>query len=102
MYIYCKFCHVSLFILMIYIYWSPGPNNAIYCSFSSYIHLHNKLFLKIINQVVAIARAALDGFKNEAKKMVVVIVDMERAFVQTRKHHFVCFCFFLALSVLVA
>ncbi|WZZ13550.1 hypothetical protein YC2023_106639 [Brassica napus] len=53
-------------------------------------------------QVVAIARAALDGFKNEAKKMVVVIVDMERAFVQTRKHHFVCFCFFLALSVLVA
>ncbi|CDY45150.1 BnaA09g14420D [Brassica napus] len=47
-------------------------------------------------QVVAIARAALDGFKNEAKKMVVVIVDMERAFVQTRKHHFVRFCFFFS------
>ncbi|XP_054816498.1 dynamin-2B-like isoform X1 [Prosopis cineraria] len=32
-------------------------------------------------EVVAIATAALDGFKNEAKKMVVALVDMERAFV---------------------
>ncbi|KAF5731801.1 dynamin-2A [Tripterygium wilfordii] len=32
-------------------------------------------------EVVAIASAALDEFKNESKKMVVALVDMERAFV---------------------
>ncbi|KAL5787016.1 hypothetical protein ACOSP7_003965 [Xanthoceras sorbifolium] len=37
--------------------------------------------------VVEIATAALDGFKNEAKKMVVALVDMERAFVPPQ--HFI-------------
>lgn len=41
----------------------------------------------IFNKVVAIATAALDGFKNEAKKMVVALVDMERAFVPPQ--HFI-------------
>ena len=36
---------------------------------------------------MAIASAALDGFKNEAKKMVVALVDMERAFVPPQ--HFI-------------
>lgn len=38
-------------------------------------------------KVVAIASAALDGFKNEARKMVVALVDMERAFVPPQ--HFI-------------
>lgn len=38
-------------------------------------------------EVVAIASAALDVFKNEAKKMVVALVDMERAFVPPQ--HFI-------------
>ncbi|GMH23838.1 hypothetical protein Nepgr_025681 [Nepenthes gracilis] len=38
-------------------------------------------------EVVAIATAALDGFKIEAKKMVVALVDMERAFVPPQ--HFI-------------
>uniref|UniRef100_A0A2P2MEF8 dynamin GTPase n=1 Tax=Rhizophora mucronata TaxID=61149 RepID=A0A2P2MEF8_RHIMU len=38
-------------------------------------------------EVVAIATAALDGFKNDAKKMVVALVDMERAFVPPQ--HFI-------------
>ncbi|XP_030511358.1 dynamin-2A-like [Rhodamnia argentea] len=38
-------------------------------------------------EVVAIATAALDTFKNEAKKMVVALVDMERAFVPPQ--HFI-------------
>ncbi|KAL1300860.1 hypothetical protein HN51_045503 [Arachis hypogaea] len=38
-------------------------------------------------EVVAIATAALEGFKNEAKKMVVALVDMERAFVPPQ--HFI-------------
>ncbi|XP_022716442.1 dynamin-2A-like [Durio zibethinus] len=38
-------------------------------------------------EVVAIASAALDGFKNEAKKMVVALVDMERVFVPPQ--HFI-------------
>lgn len=36
---------------------------------------------------MAIATAALDGFKSEAKKMVVALVDMERAFVPPQ--HFI-------------
>lgn len=36
---------------------------------------------------MAIATAALDVFKNEAKKMVVALVDMERAFVPPQ--HFI-------------
>jgi hypothetical protein len=36
---------------------------------------------------VAIASAALDEFMNEAKKMVVALVDMERAFVPPQ--HFI-------------
>jgi dynamin GTPase len=43
--------------------------------------------VKFNNQVVTIASAALDGFKNEAKKMVVALVDMERAFVPPQ--HFI-------------
>lgn len=43
--------------------------------------------LRYFKQVVAIATAALDGFKNEAKKMVVALVDMERAFVPPQ--HFI-------------
>ncbi|XP_042493545.1 dynamin-2A-like [Macadamia integrifolia] len=38
-------------------------------------------------EVVAIASGALDGFKNESKKMVVALVDMERAFVPPQ--HFI-------------
>ncbi|KAB1210982.1 Dynamin-2B [Morella rubra] len=38
-------------------------------------------------EVVAIASAALDEFKNEARKMVVALVDMERAFVPPQ--HFI-------------
>ncbi|XXG74823.1 hypothetical protein AAC387_Pa07g3444 [Persea americana] len=38
-------------------------------------------------EVIAIASAALDGFRNEAKKMVVALVDMERAFVPPQ--HFI-------------
>ncbi|GAB4846816.1 Dynamin-2A [Ancistrocladus abbreviatus] len=38
-------------------------------------------------EVVAIATAALDDFKNESKKMVVALVDMERAFVPPQ--HFI-------------
>ncbi|GFY94674.1 dynamin-like protein 6 [Actinidia rufa] len=38
-------------------------------------------------EVVAIASAALDGFKNEAKNMVLALVDMERAFVPPQ--HFI-------------
>ncbi|KAL7235644.1 hypothetical protein ACSBR1_019022 [Camellia fascicularis] len=38
-------------------------------------------------EVVAIASAALDGFKNEAKNMVIALVDMERAFVPPQ--HFI-------------
>jgi dynamin GTPase len=38
-------------------------------------------------EVVSIASAALDGFKNEAKNMVVALVDMERAFVPPQ--HFI-------------
>lgn len=38
-------------------------------------------------EVVAIASAALDGFKNESKKMVVALVDMERLFVPPQ--HFI-------------
>ncbi|KAH9782254.1 Dynamin-2A [Citrus sinensis] len=40
-----------------------------------------------VDEVVAIASAALDGFKNEARKMVVALVDMERAFVPPQ--HFI-------------
>ncbi|KAK7313951.1 hypothetical protein VNO77_39158 [Canavalia gladiata] len=38
-------------------------------------------------EVVALATAALEGFKNESKKMVVALVDMERAFVPPQ--HFI-------------
>ncbi|WOK92637.1 hypothetical protein Cni_G01328 [Canna indica] len=38
-------------------------------------------------EVVAIASSALEGFRNEAKKMVVALVDMERAFVPPQ--HFI-------------
>ncbi|OAY58763.1 dynamin-2A [Manihot esculenta] len=38
-------------------------------------------------EVIAIATTALEGFKNEAKKMVVALVDMERAFVPPQ--HFI-------------
>ncbi|KAK3123444.1 hypothetical protein QOZ80_8AG0631020 [Eleusine coracana subsp. coracana] len=36
------------------------------------------------HEVIAIASAALEGFKNEARKMVVALVDMERAFVPSQ------------------
>ncbi|XP_061365728.1 dynamin-2B-like isoform X2 [Gastrolobium bilobum] len=38
-------------------------------------------------EIVALATAALEGFKNESKKMVVALVDMERAFVPPQ--HFI-------------
>lgn len=41
----------------------------------------------ILYKVVTIASAALDAFKSEAKKMVVALVDMERAFVPPQ--HFI-------------
>lgn len=43
--------------------------------------------MSTLYKVVTIASAALDGFKNEAKKMVVALVDMERAFVPPQ--HFI-------------
>ncbi|KAL5222266.1 hypothetical protein ABZP36_026979 [Zizania latifolia] len=39
-------------------------------------------------EVIAIASAALDRFKDEAKRMVIALVDMERAFVPPQ--HFIC------------
>ncbi|RZR91875.1 hypothetical protein BHM03_00020066 [Ensete ventricosum] len=48
-------------------------------------------------EVVAIASTALENFRNEAKKMVVALVDMERAFVPPQhfirlvQRRFVCF-----------
>lgn len=42
---------------------------------------------KTFFKIVAIATAALEVFKNEAKKMVVALVDMERAFVPPQ--HFI-------------
>lgn len=42
---------------------------------------------KTFNQIVAIATSALETFKNESKKMVVALVDMERAFVPPQ--HFI-------------
>ncbi|RWW26271.1 hypothetical protein GW17_00009351 [Ensete ventricosum] len=50
-----------------------------------------------LEQVVAIASTALENFRNEAKKMVVALVDMERAFVPPQhfirlvQRRFVCF-----------
>ncbi|XP_062176476.1 dynamin-2A [Alnus glutinosa] len=44
-------------------------------------------YLPFKREVVTIASAALDVFKNEAKKMVVALVDMERAFVPPQ--HFI-------------
>lgn len=41
----------------------------------------------IILQIVAIATAALDEYRAEAKKMVVALVDMERAFIPPQ--HFI-------------
>jgi hypothetical protein len=38
-------------------------------------------------QIIEIASNALDSFKNDAKKMVVALVDMERAFVPPQ--HFI-------------
>jgi hypothetical protein len=38
-------------------------------------------------KVIAIASTALENFKNDAKKMVVALVDMERAFVPPQ--HFI-------------
>lgn len=38
-------------------------------------------------QVIAIATTALEGFKTEAKNMVVALVDMERAYVPPQ--HFI-------------
>jgi hypothetical protein len=38
-------------------------------------------------QIIEIASNALDTFKNDAKKMVVALVDMERAFVPPQ--HFI-------------
>ncbi|KAI9128731.1 hypothetical protein K1719_000214 [Acacia pycnantha] len=40
-----------------------------------------------LRELVALASSALDGFKNESKKMVVALVDMERAFVPPQ--HFI-------------
>ncbi|ESW05864.1 hypothetical protein PHAVU_011G215900 [Phaseolus vulgaris] len=44
-------------------------------------------YLPFKREVVAIATSALEGFKNESKKMVVALVDMERAFVPPQ--HFI-------------
>ncbi|OWM79305.1 hypothetical protein CDL15_Pgr003478 [Punica granatum] len=40
-----------------------------------------------VDEIVALASAALDNFKSEAKKMVIALVDMERAFVPPQ--HFI-------------
>lgn len=47
----------------------------------------NSKILPFCCKVIVIASAALEGFKNEAKKMVVAFVDMERAFVPPQ--HFI-------------
>ncbi|KAG1326637.1 Dynamin-2B [Cocos nucifera] len=44
-------------------------------------------YLSYKREVIAIASAALEGFRNEAKKMVIALVDMERAFVPPQ--HFI-------------
>lgn len=49
--------------------------------------VNSVFFWLFSNQIVAIATAALDVFKVEAKKMVVALVDMERAFVPPQ--HFI-------------
>jgi dynamin GTPase len=50
------------------------------------LHLSNNLVYNFF-KLVALATAALEGFKNESKKMVVALVDMERAFVPPQ--HFI-------------
>ena len=77
-------CIVSNVILL----FIPFEENMVYVysMFFGPVPLYIKvssIFLKI----VALASAALDGFKNEAKKMVVALVDMERAFVPPQ--HFI-------------
>ena len=44
-------------------------------------------FCCIICKVIAVASSALERFRNEAKMMVVALVDMERAFVPPQ--HFI-------------
>ena len=47
----------------------------------------NSFYSVCPRKVIAIASAALDGFKNEARKMVVALVDRERSFVPPQ--HFI-------------
>lgn len=44
-------------------------------------------FVYVLLKVITLASNALEGFRNEAKKMVVALVDMERAFVPPQ--HFI-------------
>ena len=46
-----------------------------------------KFICIVLHKVIAIACAALEDFKNEAKQMVLALVDMERAFVPPK--HFI-------------
>jgi len=57
-----------------------------FCFASSFRLFGCKLFYSLV-KVVAIASNALESFKNDAKKMVVALVDMERAFVPPQ--HFI-------------
>jgi len=56
----------------------------IYCACARNIQL---LFDAMLLQIVAIASSALDEYKVDAKKMVVALVDMERAFIPPQ--HFI-------------
>ncbi|CAN6477637.1 unnamed protein product [Victoria cruziana] len=60
--------------------------NIVYASASATPGLGRYLPFK--HEVVSIASAALDEFRNESKNMVVALVDMERAFVPPQ--HFIC------------
>lgn len=55
------------------------------CIYKSYSFLF--LITISLGKIIAIASNALDTFKNDAKKMVVALVDMERAFVPPQ--HFI-------------
>lgn len=52
------------------------------------LHSHDVMFLSAFCfQIVGIASAALDEYRVESKKMVIALVDMERAFIPPQ--HFI-------------
>lgn len=68
-------------------YWLMIANLKLYLVSHTVNNTLQGLKFPFFVKVIAIASAALDGFRNEAKKMVVALVDMERAFVPPQ--HFI-------------